>query len=514
LAATNAPPAVSIESCPEDKETGTAMMLPNWLMQRAALTPERPALITAQHTVTFSDLLERASSTARQLAGLGVGQRDRVALLMRNSLEYVVLMHAIHMRGAILVPINTRLTPSEVAWQVDHAKAKLLIADEANDATAQGALAQRADGFTATTLAESPLPAVPLLERYHLDAVHSILHTSGTSGQPKGAILTFGNVWWSALGSALNLGHHEADRWLACLPMYHIGGLSIPIRSVIYGIPVVLHEGFDAAAVNRAIDEQGVTLISVVAVMLSRLLDERGARAFPATLRCVLLGGGPAPRALLEACAERGVPVVQTYGLTEAASQVATLAPQEALRKLGSAGKPLFPTELRIEQDGQAVAAGTTGEIVVRGPTITPGYLNQPVVTAHTLRDGWLHTGDVGYVDAEGYLYVLDRRTDLIISGGENVYPAEVEAVLLAHPDIVEAGVIGVPDAQWGQVPAALISVRDGVAVNAEAVRTFCRERLARYKVPAYIKVAPSLPRTASGKVLRREIAAHWAALE
>jgi O-succinylbenzoic acid--CoA ligase len=258
--------------------------------------------------------------------------------------------------------------------------------------------------------------------------------------------------------------------------------------------------------VNRAIDEDGVTIISVVAAMLARMLDERGAQPYPPTLRTVLLGGGPAPRPLLEACAARGVPVVQTYGLTEAASQVATLAPGDALRKLGSAGKPLLPTQLRVVGPDGDRAPGEVGEIVVRGPTVTPGYLARPHATARARRGGWLYTGDLGYLDAEGYLYVVDRRDDLIISGGENIYPAEVEAVLLAHSAVMEAGVIGVADARWGQVVCAFVRLRPDSALAADELIAFCRERLARYKVPATIRFVETLPRNAAGKLLRRAL--------
>lgn len=487
-------------------------MLPNWLIHRAYLTPDRPALITASEQLTFRDLLTRAQTSAYQLATLEVKTGDAVAVLMRNSVEFVVLMHAVNMLGATLVPLNTRLTPTELAWQLDNVKAKLFITDEDNDPTAQNALTERPLGSSESPLVVDVPPSVPLLQQYALDAVHSIIHTSGTTGHPKGTMLTFGNFWWSSVGSALNLGNHADDRWLACMPLFHVGGLSIAIKSVIYGIPMVLHQSFDAAAVNRAIDEQKVTIVSVVATMLARMLDERGDKPYPASLRCVLLGGGPAPQPLLEACAARGVPVVQTYGLTEAASQVATLAPEDALRKLGSAGKPLFPMEVRIVKDEQSVNAGEMGEILVRGPSVTPGYYNQREASRQALRGGWLHTGDIGYLDDEGFLYVVDRRDDLIISGGENVYPAEVEAVLMAHPDVVEAAVIGVSDEKWGAVPAALIKIRDGAIFDAESLRAFCAARLARYKVPVHIKATHELPRTASGKLVRRVVAAQWVA--
>jgi len=249
-----------------------------------------------------------------------------------------------------------------------------------------------------------------------------------------------------------------------------------------------------------------------VAATLHRLLDARADRPVPPTLRCILLGGGPAPRPLLERCARIGVPVVQTYGLTETASQVATLAPEDALRRLGSAGRPLYPNALRIaDSDGADAPAGEPGEILVRGPVVTAGYADRPDDTARALAGGWLHTGDVGRLDEEGYLYVLDRRDDLIVTGGENVYPAEVEAALLAHPAVAEAGVVGMPDERWGARVVAVVRARDGAATDADALRAHCRTLLGGYKVPAEIRlVTEPLPRTASGKLRRAELRARW----
>jgi O-succinylbenzoic acid--CoA ligase len=240
--------------------------------------------------------------------------------------------------------------------------------------------------------------------------------------------------------------------------------------------------------------------------MLQRMLDERGERPYPPHLRCVLLGGGPAPRSLLEACAARGVPVVQTYGLTETASQLTTLAPADALRKLGSAGKPLAGNRLRILDDERECAPGQPGEIVVHGPAVTVGYLNLPEATAHALRDGWLHTGDLGYLDDEGFLYVLDRRDDLIVSGGENVYPAEIESALQSHPAVLEAGVTGVPDQRWGRVAHAFVVLRPGATATADELLAYCTVRLAPYKLPRVITFAAALPRNAAGKLVRHEL--------
>jgi O-succinylbenzoic acid--CoA ligase len=361
-----------------------------------------------------------------------------------------------------------------------------------------------------TALSELPENDVPLRTLIDLGAPQAILYTSGTTGQPKGAIITYGMQWWNAVGSALNLGHSPGDRWLACLPLFHIGGLSILMRSVIYGISVMVHKKYDPCITNRAIFEDKITIVSVVAVMLQRMLaaldtNKRGA-GYPATLRCVLLGGGPVPYPLLEECMLRAIPVVQTYGLTEACSQAVTLSPAEAMRKPGSAGRPLPPVQLRIMNANRPASPGEPGEIFLQGPTITPGYVDRPEATAQAFQDGWFATGDIGYLDKDGYLYVLDRRADLIISGGENVYPAEIEAVLLAHPGVEEAGVCGQADPQWGQVPVAFVILKAGYIVSAEELLGYTAQKLAGYKQPGNIYFREHLPRNSSGKLLRREL--------
>jgi O-succinylbenzoic acid--CoA ligase len=469
--------------------------MPDWLRQRARSSPSGLALTTATERLTFAELDAAVDSAASRLVALGIRPGDTVAILAGNSGGFVRTVHAVARLGAILLPLNIRLTPSELEWQVRDAGARMVVAD-AERRSAADALGIQVAALERVTGPGTPAGKTPPERAFDLAAAMAIVYTSGTTGQPKGAVLTYGNQLWSAVGSALNLGVFPTDRWLACLPLFHVGGLAILLRSVIYGMTAVVHDGFDPARVNQAIDKDEVSIISVVANMLQRMLEHRGARPYPASLRCVLLGGGPAPQPLLELCAAGSVPVVQTYGLTEAASQVTTLAPADALRKLGSAGKPLFGTEVRIESD----------EILVRGPTVTPGYLNRPTDTSRTLRGGWLHTGDLGRLDDEGYLYVLDRRDDLIVSGGENVYPAEIEATLQSHFAVQEAGVFGQPDERWGQVAVAVVVVRPNSIASTEQLLEYCRERLARYKVPQHLIFETSLPRNAAGKLLRSEL--------
>jgi O-succinylbenzoic acid--CoA ligase len=453
---------------------GQRLSVPDWLRQRAAVTPERRALVAGARSWTFAELDAVVDDA---VAGLDVHAGQRVAIRGGNGAGFVVAVHALMRLGAVIVPINTRLAEPEVAWQLTDAEVSRVLRDDDLDALLEPPALRQADTNAGRA--------------FDLQAWHSIVYTSGTTGRPKGAILTYGNHWWSAVASALNLGLLPDDTWLVCLPFFHVGGLSILLRSAICGMTAIVQPRFDAAEVNQAIEEHGVSIVSVVSTMLERMLTERGGRSYPPSLRCVLLGGGPAPLPLLERASSAGVPVVQTYGLTETASQVVTLAPEDALARLGSAGKPLMGSEIRVSADG---------EIWVNGPSVSPGYVNHPP------RDGWLQTGDLGRLDADGYLYVLDRRDDLIVSGGENVYPAEVEAALLAHPAVAEAGVVGVPDAEWGRRVTGVVVMRTGVTATADELIAFCRRRLAAYKVPRAIEFQTALPRNAAGKLLRREL--------
>ncbi len=477
------------------------MRLPEWLAWRAATTPDRPALLWRDRQWTFAELAVAADRVARRLARLGVGRGDRVAVCASNRPELVVLVHAVSRLGAVLVPLNVRLMAEELVRQLDDAEPRVVLVEAATAALARGWTGRIVD--VDRELDALPEEPVALRREMELADVHTLVYTSGTTDRPKGVLLTYGNHWWNALGSQLNLGTVPVDRWILCLPLFHVGGLSILFRSVIGGFAVELHERFDPARVNEAIDD-GATLVSVVGTMLWRMLEERGGRPYPAHLRAVLLGGGPAPRPLLERAVAARAPVLQTYGLTETASQLATLAPEDALRKLGSAGKPLYPNQLRVVRpDGTPAQPGEPGEIEVRGPVVTPGYWRQPERTAQAFRDGWFRTGDLGYLDEEGYLYVLDRREDLVVTGGENVYPAEVEAVLLAHPAVRDAAVVGLPDIEWGQQVVAAVVLEGGSTVSERELMDWCRSRLAGYKVPRAIRFVSALPRTASGKLQR-----------
>jgi len=479
-----------------------------WLAARAAMTPQRTAVVAEGTTLTWRELDARVRGRAADLFARGVRAGDIVAVLLPNGLPCVEMVHAVDRCGATLLPLNTRLTPRELAFQLGDCGARLLLhgGDALGDsARAAGSIAP---GVRVLELAK-PGPEAVHPETPSADAEHplAVLYTSGTTGRPKGASLSRANFLWSAVGSAFHLGVIPRDRWLACMPLFHVGGLSILLRSALYGTASVIHERFDADAVSEALDRHRITQVSLTATMLQRLLDARGVRDAPPTLRFLLLGGGPCAASLLERAAGRGYRVLSTYGLTEASSQVATRDPDADDADL-LALTPLPGTRVRVvDEKGRDVPPDQPGEILVRGRSVMLGYTNRPRDTAHALRDGWLHTGDVGALDAAGRLRVLDRRSDLIVSGGENVYPAEIESALLEHPAVEEAGVTGVADPQYGSRPQAWWVLRPGQeAPTSAALRSFCRERLAGFKLPAAFHRVEQLPRNSSGKLQRRRL--------
>ncbi|MFZ5467897.1 MAG: o-succinylbenzoate--CoA ligase [Myxococcota bacterium] len=414
------------------------------------------------------------------LAARGVGPGDVVAVLSRNRAEVVFLFHAVGQLGAALAPLNTRLTAVELAPMVERLRPRLLFADKQLAGRLAGV--EVLEGFADGAAPHAGVtPAEPSRAR-------AILFTSGTSGTPKAAVLTSANLLASARASAQHLGPSPPARWLACLPLFHIGGLAMLVRAELEGGSVVLHDGFDPERVNAAIDGGDVSHVSLVGTTLAALLEARGPRRFPSSLRVVLVGGGPVSVELLSQARELGAPALHTYGLTEASSQVATERPAEADGT--TCGPPLPGTEVRVTSEG---------EIEVRGPTVMQGYLGEA-----PLGGAWFRTGDLGSLDERGRLTVLARRTDLILSGGENVYPAEIEAVLSTHPGVTEVAVVGAADARWGQTPWAFLVARG--AIDSAALERHCRARLAGFKVPRRFEQVEVLPRNASGKIDRRAL--------
>jgi O-succinylbenzoic acid--CoA ligase len=490
------------------------------LAERARTSGDRPALFAAGRRIDYCELASRVSETDRGLEALEVGSGDIVAVLLENGLAFAEILHAIAQRGATLLPLNARLAPRELAFQLEESGARILIHDSGTLAELAAQSAARIDpGRTLDRIEVAPgvapalasvaaIRAKSAAERPPVDPAHTfvLIYTSGTTGSPKGALLSHRNLFWNAIGSAIHLGVMPADRWLVCMPLFHVGGLSILLRSALYGSAAILHERFDPDAVNRALDEEAVTLVSWVPTMLERVLAARGGRRAPHALRCVLLGGGPAPCGLIERARSQGFPIATTYGLTEASSQVATQLPTCVASESASGMRAIFGVQLNtIDADGKSVR-GRPGEILVRGPTVMEGYWNRPLESERALRGGWLHTGDIGVLDSAGVLEVLERRCDLIISGGENIYPTEIERVLLEHPAVREAAVAGRADAQYGQRPIAWLVVAPGQQLDPAEIRRFCADRLAAYKIPIDFTRVDALPRNAAGKLMREHI--------
>ncbi len=440
------------------------MKLDNWLAQRAQSCPECTALVTEASSVTYAELEAEATWVARRLAAYGVRRDGTAALTMHPRREEVVLLHALMKLGATALPLSPQLTEAE--------RSAVLAAErpavDLNDAAE-------------LTQTEADLP---LLGEHDMDDLCCRILTSGSSGEPRPVGLTYGNFLFSAVGSAFNIGVEPGDRWLCCLPLSHVAGLSIILRSVIYGTTAVLLDGFDTDQVASTLVSGDISLLSLVPTQLIRLLEAEADLSGP---RAILIGGGPVPPDALRDALERGATVVQTYGMTETCSQVTTLAPSDAARKVGSAGRPLLTTHVRIDQ----------AEILVQGPTVSRESLGA---------DGWLHTGDMGHIDDEGFLYVTGRRSEAIVTGGENVMPAEVEGVLVNHPAVRDAAVVGRPDPEWQEVVCGLVVLADAREASDEELRAHCAASLAPYKVPKRIVFVSSLPRTPSGKLLRGEL--------
>lgn len=437
------------------------MRLDDWLSRAAEGVPRQPALIAGERTMTFAELEQEAAAAARRFAGLGVNPGDRVALFAEPSIEHAVLLHGLAKLGAVAAPLDPSAPGTDQVALLGALEPALVVREPGE-------------------VLDAPEADVPLDASLDSDAPHSVIHTSGTSGEPKAVTLTYGNHLWNAVGSGVRIGVSPSDRWLCCMPLHHVGGFAILVRGALYRIAIEL-EPFDAAAVAAAIEHRA-TIVSLVPTMLMRLLD---AGTPLDRLRCALVGGGPLPQPLLERALDAGVPVAPTYGLTECASQVATMSPGEAGERPGSAGPPILTTELRIDDDGV---------ICVRGPSVAPGEVGD---------DGWLHTSDVGRLDEEGYLYVLGRADDMIVTGGKNVAPAEVEQALLEHPAVADAAVHGREDPEWQEAVVATVVPAGAVEITEDELREFCRAHLAPHKVPKAVSFTRELPRNAQGKLQR-----------
>jgi O-succinylbenzoic acid--CoA ligase len=480
---------------------------------RAAATPDRTAVVdTASGTAWSYRRLDGFVDGAARRLQEAVGAdatAPRIGALASTRVEFVVAFHAALRVGAEVVPLNVRLADPELRARLRRVDPDVLVCERDTEGQAAAAdcpvvsLDDPVGSVDHLPVAAGDGPVDPAQWGRAETAV--LLFTSGTTGQPKCVRLTLGNLVASATAAAFRLGVAPGDRWLDCLPVYHMGGLAPLLRCPVYGTTLLVQRGFEAAATAEAAAAHGATGISLVPTQLTRLLD--GGWEPSTALDTVLLGGAPAPESLVERALDGGVPVYPTYGLTEAASQVTTATPAEARADPAAVGQPLVVTDLTVVDDeGRPVPAGETGEVVVDGPTVTPGYLD-PDRTA--VGEYGLHTGDAGYLDADGRLRVVGRLDETIITGGENVHPAEVAAVLRDHPAVADAAVVGLADEEWGERVAALVAVEGASGSERptpDEIESFARDRLAGYKLPRTVAVVAQLPRTASGTVDRAAV--------
>ncbi len=503
--------------------------LGNWFFQRAQRSPHRRALTFEGTTWTFAEVQARIDALAGALRAGGVCHGDRVGFLGLNQPAFLETMFAAARLGAIFVPLNFRLTGVELSFIIGDAGVHTLVVDTAHFPVIESVRAElpcrrylcvdSAPGAPWEALAAVTAEAEPLAVGAPVaaDEVAVIMYTSGTTGRPKGAMLTHGNVWWNNINTMLSIDVASDDVTLVMAPLFHIGGLNVTtLVTWQKGAEIVLHRTFDPVRFLEDVPRYRATTTFAVPAMLLFISQQPGfAAADLSSLRLILCGGAPVPEPLMRLYAARGIPINQAYGLTETAPLVTFLANEFGMAKLGSAGRTPLLSEIRlVDAAGASVTTPQArGEVCVRGPNVMKGYWNRPDATAAAIdAEGWFHTGDVGYLDADGFLFIADRVKDMVITGGENVYPAEVESVLYDHPAVAEVAVIGLPDARWGEAVVAVTALKPGATLTLDELREFATRRLARYKLPSRLEIVPALPRNPAGKVLKFELRARLGA--
>jgi acyl-CoA synthetase (AMP-forming)/AMP-acid ligase II len=501
----------------------------NWfgvLAHHASRSPDRAITVFEGTAVTYAEMAAAAAALAGGLKERGVGQGDVVGLLSYNCPEFLETVFAANYLGAIAMPINWRLAAPEVRYILQHSQSRALICDRslvglAGQATAEMETALIRSCISATSvdgwvsLAEVKADAAPASQvAADPDDVHRLMYTSGTTGRPKGVMITHANLAWKNLAHLVEFGFTGADLGLACGPLYHVGALDLTTTSLIAaGATTIIHRTFDAVAVVDELERSGVSTVWLAPAMVNAIMslpdiEDRDL----SSVRVIINGGEKMPIPLIERI-QRAFPsawFADAYGLTETVSGDTFLDRHSIVTKLGSVGRPCLHLELEIwDGQGQPVAAGERGEIVMRGPKVFKGYWRDPEATAQAFSGGWFHTGDIGVRDDDGYLFIVDRLKDMILSGGENVAGSEVERVLYEHTAVLEAAVVGRPDDRWGEVPAAFVVLRPGRTASADELIEHCRGQLARFKVPRHVTFLDALPRNPSGKVLKRDLRAN-----
>jgi fatty-acyl-CoA synthase len=488
--------------------------LGSWPARRARKTPHRTALIHGDTTVSYAELYARTTRLAHALRALGLRRGDRIAYLGPNHPSYLETLFAAGTLGAVFVPLNPRLAGPEIAYQLSDSGAKVLVYAP----SLAGLVAGLPGNAHVRTFVEvgswyeeliGQAAEEPIDQPVAAEDMCIIMYTSGTTGRPKGAMLTHGNLTWNAVNVLVDHDLTADERALVSAPLFHTAGLNmLTLPVLLKGGTCVLVESFDPAATLDLIGRHRITFMFGVPTMFDQVARHpRWADADLSSLRILTCGGSPVPTPLIAAYQERGLTFLQGYGMTEASPGTLFLDAEHAVGKAGSAGVPHFFSDVRVVRpDFTPVDIGETGEVVVRGPHVMPGYWGLPDETAAVFADGWFRSGDAARVDEDGYVFIVDRIKDMIISGGENIYPAEIEDLLLGHPGIVECAVIGVADDKWGEVPRAVVVPREGVQLDPDEVLASLAGHLAKYKIPKSVVVVDELPRTASGKLLKARV--------
>ncbi|AQA18684.1 acyl-CoA synthetase [Halioglobus japonicus] len=487
-------------------------------LRRADLNPDRIAVVFEEQEITYAEFADRVRRQAQLLRDAGVCVGDRVGYLGFNHPALLETLFATQALGAIFVPLNFRLTAEELTFIINDAGVHSLVVDDALRPVVEPALDKlccrryfssesEADGWrhlSSERAACEPLTSTVAVDQHETGL---IMYTSGTTGLPKGAMLTHGNFVWNNINASMAFGASRDNIILTAAPLFHIGGLNVmTLHSFHLGSKLVLLRNFDPAAVLENFERYKVThMFGAPAMYLFMAQLPQFADTDLSSLDVLVCGAAPVPESLIETYGARGVSFCQGYGLTETAPFSALLTPEHAVSKLGSAGQvPLYSGTRIVDADNQPLPAGEKGEICLRGPNIMKGYWNRPEATASAIdSEGWFHSGDIGYLDDEGFLYICDRLKDMVISGGENVYPAEVEGVLYKHEAIAEVAVIGTPDEKWGEAVTAVVALHEGASLTLEGLREFADPFLARYKLPLRMEVVEALPRNPAGKVLK-----------
>lgn len=495
----------------------------HFVSKRALLSPDLEALVDVDtgRRFTFAELNERVNRSAHVLRDAGVGRGDQVGLLMMNSVEFEETFFAVAKLGAVVVPLNWRLVADELAFILADSGTSALVfgaefAAVVDDLRGRGEETHVAtwiqvgdgapDWATDYAIAQGAASSDEIDVDTEPDDLLYIMYTSGTTGLPKGVMHSHSTALWAILTIDATADQHFADRYLVALPLFHVGALTPAVAACYAGVTQIVMRSFDPVRTWTIIDAERVTTGLLVPAMLQFMLQARAAAGDVETsqLRWMMSGASPVPVNLIEAYAGLGIEIHQVYGLTESCGPACLISPDEALARAGSTGKEFFFTRVRVvDEAGNDVGPDTPGELICQGAHVMVGYWNRPEDTAAAIVDGWLHTGDVAVVDKDGYIYIHDRIKDMIISGGENVYPAEIENVLLGHPGIADVAVIGQPSAKWGEAPLAVV-VRSDDEVTEGDVLTFCEGRLARYKLPRCATFVDEIPRNPTGKALKR----------